>query len=240
MGSEGHVFEDLPAYALGSLEPEEVQRLASHLETCSTCREELQAYLSVVEQLPVTAPQRAPAPELRQRILGRVSQTKAAPVPSAEPSWWGRVLSLFQHPVPAWALAGAFVLILALLAGTFAAVRQNQAQLAANQFKVVQLAGSPVASTANGWIVVSQDGQSGTLIVQNLPPLQPGKQYQLWLIQDGKRSSGGVFSVDSRGYASIWVYSPNPLVQYQQFGITIEPEGGSLGPTGAKVLGGKF
>jgi anti-sigma-K factor RskA len=49
-----------------------------------------------------------------------------------------------------------------------------------------------------------------------------------------------VFSVDSKGYASIWVYSQAPLIQYQQFGITIEPTGGSLGPTGAKVLGGKL
>ncbi|RJQ80137.1 MAG: anti-sigma factor [Desulfobacteraceae bacterium] len=32
--------------------------------------------------------------------------------------------------------------------------------------------------------------------------------------------------------------SPRPLNSYRTFGITIEPRGGSPGPTGSKVLGG--
>jgi hypothetical protein len=40
-------------------------------------------------------------------------------------------------------------------------------------------------------------------VVDHLGALSPEQQYQLWLIQDGKRTSGGVFSVSSEGYASL-------------------------------------
>jgi anti-sigma-K factor RskA len=62
----------------------------------------------------------------------------------------------------------------------------------------------------------------------------------LWLINEGKRTSGGVFSVMDNGYGVLIVNSSKPLSTYQNFGITIEPFGGSSGPTGDKVLGGKI
>ena len=81
------------------------------------------------------------------------------------------------------------------------------------------------------------DGDHGTLVVDSLAPLGQDQQYQLWLIQDGERTDGGVFSVNPEGYGSLWVETPQPLSSYSAFGITIEPAGGSPGPTGDKVLG---
>jgi anti-sigma-K factor RskA len=77
-------------------------------------------------------------------------------------------------------------------------------------------------------------------VVDHLGALSPEQQYQLWLIQDGKRTSGGVFSVSSEGYASLVIASPLPLDAYSAFGVTIEPQGGSPAPTGEKVLGGNL
>jgi anti-sigma-K factor RskA len=94
------------------------------------------------------------------------------------------------------------------------------------------------APDATGLIALSKDGEYGTLMVDHLPPLGKDQQYQLWLIKDGKRTSGGVFSVNWDGYGSLWVNSPERLADYTAFGITVEPTGGSPGPTGAKVLGG--
>jgi anti-sigma-K factor RskA len=85
--------------------------------------------------------------------------------------------------------------------------------------------------------VVSLDGEHGTLVVDGLAALGEEQQYQLWLIQDGQRTSGGVFSVSEEGYGSLWISSPEPLSSYSTFGITIEPAGGSPGPSGDKVLG---
>lgn len=77
-------------------------------------------------------------------------------------------------------------------------------------------------------------------MVDGLPKLDESQQYQLWLIKDGERTSGGVFSVTSSGYGWVYVRTPDPLASYQAAGITIEPAGGSPGPTGDKVLGGNL
>ena len=58
------------------------------------------------------------------------------------------------------------------------------------------------------------------------------------IIRDGQRASGGVFAVNDEGYGVLEVSSPDPLASYSAFGVTIEPEGGSPGPTGDKVLDG--
>jgi anti-sigma-K factor RskA len=103
-------------------------------------------------------------------------------------------------------------------------------------FGRVALAATENAPGATGILIISADGEYGSLVVQGLPDLDPDHQYQLWLIDNGERTSGGVFSVE-HGYAAIQVYAPRFLSSYQSFGITVEPAGGSSGPTGAKVLG---
>jgi anti-sigma-K factor RskA len=75
----------------------------------------------------------------------------------------------------------------------------------------------------------------GTLIADHLEPLSPDQQYQLWLIENGDRLDGGVFDVGDDGYGSLTVRAPEPLDSYA-FGVTIEPAGGSPGPTGPRVL----
>jgi anti-sigma-K factor RskA len=104
--------------------------------------------------------------------------------------------------------------------------------------RVIALANTKDSPQAVGTLVTDQKGIYGTLVVDNLARLDSSHQYQVWLTQAGKRISGGVFSVNPDGYASLEILAPLPLIQYDEIGITIEPNGGSPGPTGAKVLGG--
>ena len=107
--------------------------------------------------------------------------------------------------------------------------------------QTIALAGTEVAPEAHGLIVVGSDGDEGAVVVEDLPPLDADQQYQLWLIdEDGQRTSGAVFSTDADGYAATMIISPVPLTNYTAFGVTIEPAGGSPGPTGQKVRGGTF
>jgi anti-sigma-K factor RskA len=107
-----------------------------------------------------------------------------------------------------------------------------------NTLRTVPLMGTDVKPDAIGLLVISKDGTHGTVVVDRLPVLDETQEYQLWLIKDGQRTSGGVFSVDEDGYGAKWIGSPDPLASYQSFGLTIEPAGGSPAPTGEKVLGG--
>jgi anti-sigma-K factor RskA len=127
--------------------------------------------------------------------------------------------------------------VLLLLISNFQLRQQlDDASRPAN-FGTVTLTGSELSANATGIIVISANGQHGTLVVQNLPVLAEAETYQLWLTKDGQRTDGGIFDVDEDGYRAHWVQAPEPLDSYENFGITVEPAGGSPYPTGNKVLG---
>ena len=238
MIGERHVLEMLPAYALGSLDAEEKSGVEEHLGECPACQRELEAYQAVAAQLPLAVPLQTPPPRLRQAILDRAGQVSpAGRSAGARPALLQRLGWSLRAPAPAWALVGVALLAVILLGLNLVLLRQV-ASPPASAFHLIQLAGTDSAPQASAWVVVSADGRSGTLIAQGLPALPPGQQYQLWLNRNGQRTSGGVFTVDATGYASKWVYTKIPLADFKQFGVTIEPQGGSPAPTGARVLVG--
>jgi anti-sigma-K factor RskA len=236
-----HVTESIPAYALGALDEAEAQEIDQHLEQCSACQAELQAYRLLVGKLAQTVPPRRPPVRLRAAVMQKaVAQHIQAKAPAGLwKSWLSRALS------PAAALAG-LVVILVLIATNLTLWQQLQhppaapvPTAAASSFRLVRMA-PPQPGSASGLLIISDNGEYGTLVVDGLKALDAKQQYQLWLIKDGKRTNGGVFSVEDSGYGMMEVVSPLPLADYQSFGITIEPFGGSPGPTGPKVLGGNL
>jgi anti-sigma-K factor RskA len=236
---DGHVLDFIPAYALSCLDEDEAAQVSDHLKRCQDCQVELRAFQAVVDQLPLAIPQAEPSPKVKQMLLKRVEQDLT---PEKQPSAWDRLRHVFKSVSPAWGLA-SLAIVAVLLISNLALWRQfNQLRSnpAATALRVVNLEGTQFSPGASGMIVMSRNGEYGTLVVDHLPTLSAQQQYQLWLIQDGKRTSGGVFSVSPEGYASLVVTSPRPLDDYSAFGITIEPAGGSPGPTGEKVLGGNL
>jgi anti-sigma factor RsiW len=239
----------LPAFALGSLEPAEAERVERHLAGCDGCRAELAVYESVVGLLALAAPEVEPVPALKDRLLARIEpQQPPAPVPapvpvagpSPAPGLGRRIASALSDLLtgPRWRGArwrpALALLILVLLAGNVLLWQQLRAGQSDHGWQQIHLYGS---DSARGIIYISADGRNGTLVVDGLPPLPPDQQYQLWLIHDGQRASGAVFSVDADGYRGLEIESAAPLDQFNAFGITIEPAGGSPAPTGERVLG---
>jgi len=249
--NEEHVFDQIPAYALGILEPDEMRLVENHLPHCLRCSEELKVYQAVVNGLALSPVQVEPPDRLKQSIL----QAARAGEPASPANWSTDSprpapvrrkvsLSWVKPFLPAWGIA-SLVLILVLCATNLFLWQQVQkasqsGTLHVSDFQIVQMNGTTNAPQATGIIVISQNGMAGSLNVDGLPPLDSHHQYQLWLNDHGTRSSGGVFSVDQQGYGALKVNSMRPLIDYNTFGITIEPTGGSPGPTGAKVLGGNL
>ncbi|MEX2315112.1 MAG: zf-HC2 domain-containing protein, partial [Thermomicrobiales bacterium] len=48
IGQDGHPLALLGRYALGTLDPDEVEQVTRHVQHCRTCRAELAAYDEVV------------------------------------------------------------------------------------------------------------------------------------------------------------------------------------------------
>ena len=84
--------------------------------------------------------------------------------------------------------------------------------------------------------------QTYTVLVEagDFPVLSPDMTYQLWLIRDGQRTSGGLFTVNSWGNGSLVMQLNEPLDNYDAIGITPEPAGGSNGPTAPPVVRKEF
>ncbi|MGZ9221828.1 MAG: anti-sigma factor [Anaerolineales bacterium] len=236
MFDDTHVLDLLPAYALGSLEADEADRVEEHLLSCWICRAESNTFQDVVEQLSFAAPAEVPSPGLRDRLLQRVESVRPQsrlPAQATRRPWLERLL-------PAWGLA-SLGLILALAAfNVLLWQRLNQLEFITSSggMRAIPLSAVNAASDATGFIIVSGDGGNGALVVDGLPPLDADRQYQLWLIRDGERTSGAVFSTDEESYGGTRISVAGSLLEYSAVGITIEPAGGSPQPTGLKVLGG--
>jgi anti-sigma-K factor RskA len=242
MSTDVHVIELLAAYALGSLDEEEAAQVEAHLATCPGCRAELQSYEALAERLALAAPDAVPPAKLKQQILRQLQVPRTEPVKGPRRSWWQWLAGLFEGAGPAWGIASLVLLAVLVVSNLWWWQRANREEplVTAGAMQVVAMVGTDAAPDAVGTLVISEDGEYGTLVVDKLPPLDQDYQYQLWLIHDGQRTSGGVFSVNREGYGALWVSSPDPLSSYPAFGITIEPAGGSSGPTGDKVLGGSL
>ncbi len=144
-----------------------------------------------------------------------------------------------QRTTPVWGLVSLILIVALAISNLWLWGQLNRPQPVTEPgvMSSIALIGTEAAPMATGLLVISTDGEHGTLVVEGLPDLDSERQYQLWLIHDGQRTNGGVFSVNEEGYGSLAISSPQPLSSYSAFGITIEPVGGSPGPTGDRVLG---
>jgi anti-sigma-K factor RskA len=233
---ENHVIDLLPDYVLDVLTDEETCQVAEHLSICPTCQVELERLQQVADDLPLALVQTTPPSRVKDRLLASIHAQHNPASSPVQQTTWQKLASAFRTPLPALGLA--LIVILAL--GNLFLFRQLNlaSQQSSTSMRVYALANTQDSPGAIGTMILDPNGKYGSLVVDSLANLDPGRQYQIWLTKGDERTSGGVFSVNNDGYASIEILSSLPLSQYDSIGITIEPVGGSPGPTGAKVLGG--
>lgn len=238
MVDETHVLDLLPAFVIGSLEADERDRVEEHLLSCWICRDESRLFQAVADELSLAVPPAEPSPDLRDRLMQRVrsassKEQELVSHPVSAPPFWERLL-------PVWGLA-SLLLIIGLAASSFILwqrVDNLEFATAPGGMRAVPLSATDAAPRATGFVLISKEGDDGALVVDGLPPLGESQQYQLWLIRDGERTSGAIFSTDEKSYGGTRIRAPRPLTDYSAVGITIEPSGGSLQPTGQQVLAG--
>lgn len=225
----------LEAYALDILSEDEAQVVARHLQGCADCRADLAAYRQVADELALATPDEAldaaRHAALKQRLMARIQTGNRETGAQPSAGLWDKMAAALRgwRPV-AVALAILIVLSIALWG------QQGRRTQDAEE-RQITLTATDAVPEARGVIQIGTDTGRGTLTVEGLPALGAEGQYQLWLIRDGDRDSGGVFSVTDDGKAIVTIAAPHPLDNYAAYGITIEPFGGSPGPTGQRVLG---
>ena len=246
--SEPHVFDDLAGFALGILTAEESARVSAHVAVCDSCRKELATFASTSSQLAMAVGNAyEPAPALTRAVRdgGRgASQKNVAEAMrgSGFPKLGliGAMRSILR--TPGGLALGALVAVALILLGLvnlrlMERVKALEEQASSGYMQVIRLEGMGSAAEANGYVMVFREQRHGSLAVTHAPVLGADEQYQIWLVEDGVRVSGGVFDVNADGYGNLMVSADMPLGEFDSFGITVEPRGGSDAPTGEKVMG---
>lgn len=245
----------IPAHALDALDDREASDLERHLRTCRSCQAQLATFRETACHLALTVPPASPSPDLRRRILNAASEVSERPAPGI--AWWRGWWASFARLSPAVAAAALLISLGSalwaanaqisfdrqvaanrLLAERLASRDQMLAVLLAPGAEMRELRAEATAPGARAVLFVNAQSPTALLSAADLPPLPADRVYQLWLIQDGRRTSGGIFTVDANGHSRLEISAPQPLGAYHGVGVTVEPGGGSPAPTGPRVLAG--
>lgn len=249
-------LEDLlPFYALGALSEDERARVERYLQTDPEAMARVREYQATAQALSHVAQPAALAAASKRALLQRLRTEVGAAEPLSErvaerrrgfsPGFVGRL-------APALSLVVATVSLGAALA-TRAELGRVQAQNSellrqlADHQEALRLVGSPellaleiegteAAPQARGTFIAESDTRSGMLLLAGLPPLEPGMTYQAWLIRDGTPYPAGLFLVTAEGTGTLSLEAPDVLGLYDTLAVSLEPELGSLLPTGSIVL----
>jgi anti-sigma-K factor RskA len=221
--------DDLAAYAIGALDEAEAVALERHLESCDECRERLHWLRPAVDQIPATVPQLEPPSRLRESLMATV-HAEAPPPPAAAPQRApGRRLLPGLASLLRPAIAAAAACLLAVGVGVGYLVRGDDAQRPASELVAAeQLADVPASAT------LERHGDSATLHVHELPELEGGKVYEVWVQRDGALEPSSTFAVTADGSGAAAV--PGPLDDASAILVTAEPHGGSRQPTTEPLL----
>lgn len=88
-----------------------------------------------------------------------------------------------------------------------------------------------------GMVYWSKEKGEAYLALHNMPMPPQGKQYQLWIIQDGKPVDMGVIPNDMVSKDGMMQKIPMTVAEGQAFAISIENEGGNPTPTQVFMVG---
>ena len=219
-------------YSLGLLDGEEKGEIEAHLRrNCAECQRHLKDALGVNTLLLSQVPEVVPPSRLRRRVMSSVGVERVG---------WGWI----------GALAAACSLIAALwltvekrtVDRELVAARQNLQQSVAERDRLEQAfvflnqpetrqvnfgEGNPAPPRGNFFL----NPRLGVLLIaSNLPPLPPGKAYELWVIpKGGAPRPAGLFQSGPRNTA-MHILS-GPVDANVTLAVTVEPEAGSPAPT---------
>jgi anti-sigma-K factor RskA len=233
----------ISAHALDALDADEAARVDAHVVECAECARDLEGLREAASALAFAAPDAAPPPGLRDRILAATAPTA---VPVAAParrtrrarSWWpwrGLTVGLA-------AATAALAVLAVVLAGRLADARdQRDAQsralgaLASSDARLVPVKPA-LASLGSGSLVSGSGG--GILILPRLPRAPQGKTYEAWFLdRQGHPLPAGTFG--GGGATTVVQLSGDPS-KAAQVAVTVERAGGVPKPQGPIVLTAKL
>ena len=257
---DSHIEELLPFYTLDALTDEERELVEEYLAEHPEARAKVQELQSGASALPYAVSPVEPPRQVKDALMARVTadaqaRERSSARASREPARRGlrfedifRVLSLGAATV---AILWAFALNaqVARLQDQVSSLNeqvvaqsqsidelvQNLPQTDQSDIITVALESTESQPRPLGQLIADPNDRSAVLLISGLPPLEPGKTYQVWLIGNAPVSAG-LLTVDENGQSVLIITSEEAIGSFNALGISIEPEGGSLEPSDEIVV----
>lgn len=226
------------AYALNAVSEAERAAFEEHLDQCAPCRKEVAELQETAARLggAVAEP---PPDSLKSQVIDRIREVRQPPSDGTVVAWRSR-----RWPIRVTTAAAAAAVIAAVVLGGQAIrtdrnleqAQQELGELRENSQEVAEVLSAADAKLVSGGddvsgaVVFSSDEGKLAFVPRQVPEPPSDKTYQLWLVgPEGARSAGLMTDPSSPVVVT-------GLGDAENFGITIEPEGGSQQPTSDPLL----
>ena len=249
-------IEDLfPFYALGTLSDKERDLVERYLEENPEAGEQIRELIEAASALAFALEPVKPRDQLAESLLSHIRTTayearEEGFVRRGLIGLWARnrataaiaLASLLIATLSAtWALSlNADILQLKTeLVGLEATItEQNKiiARISSPGVQAVEVLGTEEGSEASGRLFADPETSNAVLAVWGLDPPSPEQSYQIWLIADDNPMSVGLLDIKELGSSTQLIEANNSLGLFDAIGISVEPFGGSLLPTGPIVM----
>ena len=214
----GDIHELAAFYALDALTPDERADFEAHLPGCEPCWAELAEYDAGVEALARSAAEAAPS-EMKAEVMARID--------AAGGGASGTVTPLFRRVAPLIVAAAAIAALVFVIGLGPASEEDRINSVLAADDAVTVVVEADVVSSAEVVYIPSGDAVFSAV---GLAGVSEAETYQLWLIGDDGPISAGTFQPDADGGALVLL--DGAVRPGLVLGLTIEPAGGSVAPTG--------
>lgn len=233
--------DNLLSFLSDELEGKEKKAFAEHLIHCSECAREYDHMTEAWNSLKWDFEEMTPPVSLKSEVINFVFERNHEK-PVRKVKQWSSFFSRQFTPIT----SGLFLATLVLAIILFYSNVQLKKELQATDLPVkVETAfilqpadKAAVNMNTAGAAYILEQGHEKSLVVQirNLPALQESEVYQVWLLNNGKRTNGGTFKPDEAGTGSL-TYELPANNQFNQIGITKEPDPNGTQPRGVKIVG---
>ena len=229
-------------YALGALEPEEMEEMRRHVAVCPQCGPEadrLEGLPWLLDRIePSDVPPPTLSPEVEEAVLDRFARERReegaggtrgrrAGRSSRRPALLGR------RPL---AVAAACLIALAVALALVLPGGDEDEKAAYATVALDPRAGG--AGSATAWV---NEVPAGTRIRLETRDLPANSQYEVWCIAtDGRWVSGGTFRVDHDGRVEAELTAAVKPGDYHRMVVTRPAEGSGKADRGRTVLGGEL
>lgn len=219
------------AYGLGSVDPQEADGMAQHLDGCPRPHDEARELIAAASLVPMALEPVGPSRALRDRLMATVAVTpQEHRVGAMAPAPREIVASLPTGPARRWWQLGSLpapvaAVGLAAVVGLGAWGVSLSGQLAERDAALRAVASADAAYVAEGeagrgWVI--ETGDQAMFMADGLADLAAGQLYELWLIDgEGNAVAAGVLT-DTDGVALVPL--ERDIDDATTFAVTIETE----------------